>query len=126
MSTEIEAHFADIGGWRGETLAALRALILQADPDVEESIKWRKPSNPRGVIAWDRDGMLATGEVYKGYVKVTFARGAALDDPGALFNAGFGGGTRRAIDLREGQVVDDEAFKALVRAAVALNQQRRK
>lgn len=118
---EIDAKIAELGGWRGETLARMRDLILSADPAIVETVKWRKPTNPRGVPVWERDGILCTGEVYKDYVKLTFARGAALDDPAGLFNAGFGGGTRRAIDLREGEAVDEAAFQALVRAAVAAN-----
>jgi hypothetical protein len=88
---------------------------------VVETVKWRKPSNPTGVPVWEHAGILCTGEVYKGYVKLTFAQGAALEDPSGLFNAGFGGGTRRAIDIREGEAVDAAAFKALVREAVAHN-----
>lgn len=117
----VEARIAKLDDWRGPVLARMRELVLAADPAVEEAIKWVKPTNPDGVVAWDRSGMLITGEVYKGYVKLTFAHGAALVDPTGLFNAGFGGGTRRAIDLREGEAVDPEAFKALVRAAVARN-----
>ncbi len=102
-------------------LSRLRALIEQADPDVVEEVKWRKPSNPAGVPVWSHDGMICTGETFKDKVKLTFAYGAALDDPSGLFNAGFGGNTRRAIDIREGEVLDDEAFKALIRAAVEHN-----
>ena len=118
----IDARLAELGGWRGETLARLRRLIREADPEVVETVKWRKPTNPNGVPVWEHAGILCTGEVYKDYVKLTFARGAALDDPAGLFNAGFGGNTRRAIDLREGEEIDEAAFKALVREAVALNQ----
>ena len=99
----------------------LRALIREADPEVVETVKWRKPSNPAGVPVWEHAGILCTGETYKDYVKLTFAKGAALDDPTGLFNASLDGGTRRAIDIREGDEIDGEAFKALVRAAVALN-----
>ncbi|HEY0051980.1 MAG TPA: DUF1801 domain-containing protein [Caulobacteraceae bacterium] len=120
-SAEIDAKLAAMADWRGETLRRLRALIREADPGVVESIKWRKPGNPGGVPTWEHDGVLCTGETYKTYVKLTFARGAALPDPAGVFNAGFGGGTRRAIDLREGDMVDAEAFKTLVRAAVAAN-----
>lgn len=120
-SAEIDAKLAGLGDWRGETLSRLRALIHAADPDVVETVKWRKPTNPSGVPVWEHDGILCTGEIYKAYVKLTFARGAALPDPANLFNAGFGGGTRRAIDLREGQFVDEAAFLALVQAAVAAN-----
>ena len=109
------------GDWRGETLARLRALIREADPDVVETVKWRKPSNPGGIPVWEHDGLLCGGEIYKGKVKLTFAHGAALPDPAGLFNAGFGGNTRRAIDLREGEALDEEAFRVLVRAAVAFN-----
>ena len=120
-SALIDAKLAGLGDWRGEALARMRRLIREADPEVVETVKWRKPSNPAGVPVWEHAGILCTGEVYKGYVKLTFARGAALDDPAGLFNAGFGGGTRRAIDIREGEAVEAEAFKALVREAVALN-----
>lgn len=120
-SAQIDAKLAGLGDWRGETLARMRGLIREADPEVVEAVKWRKPSNPSGVPVWEHAGILCTGEVYKGYVKLTFAKGAALDDPARLFNAGFGGGTRRAIDIREGETVDAEAFKALVREAVAAN-----
>ncbi|HEY6815410.1 MAG TPA: DUF1801 domain-containing protein [Croceibacterium sp.] len=120
-SALIDAKLAALGDWRGAALARMRGLIREADPAVVESVKWRKPSNPSGVPVWEHAGILCTGEVYKGYVKLTFARGAALDDPAGLFNAGFGGGTRRAIDIREGETIDAEAFKALVREAVALN-----
>ena len=120
-SALIDAKLAGLGDWRGAALARMRALIREADPAVVETVKWRKPANPSGVPVWEHAGILCTGEVYKGYVKLTFARGAALDDPAGLFNAGFGGGTRRAIDIRDGETVDPEAFKALVREAVALN-----
>ena len=120
----IDERIAALGDWRGETLARLRALIRDADPDVVEAVKWRKPSNPAGVPVWEHDGMICTGETYRDKVKLTFARGAALDDPTGLFNAGLDGGTRRAIDLREGDGVDEAALKALVRAAVALNRSR--
>ena len=118
---QIDERIAALGGWRGETLARLRALILEADPEAVEVVKWRKPSNPAGVPVWEHDGMICTGETYRDKVKLTFARGAALEDPSGLFNASLDGGTRRAIDLREGDEVDGEALKALVRAAVALN-----
>ena len=120
-SALIDARLAGLGDWRGEALARMRGLIREADPEVVETVKWRKPTNPSGVPVWEHAGILCTGEVYKGYVKLTFARGAALDDPAGLFNAGFGGGTRRAIDIREGETVDAEAFKALVREAVTAN-----
>ena len=121
----IDARIAALGDWRGETLARARALIREADPEVVETVKWRKPSNPSGVPVWEHGGILCTGETYKAYVKLTFARGAALPDPAGLFNASLEGGARRAIDLREGDVLDPEAFRALVRAAVAANTQER-
>lgn len=117
----IDARIAELGDWRGEELARMRALIRAADPEVVETVKWRKPSNPWGVPVWEHAGILCTGEVYKGYVKLTFAQGAALDDPQGLFNAGFGGGTRRAIDIKEGDTIDEAAFRALVQEAVVLN-----
>jgi hypothetical protein len=117
----IDAKIASIGDWRGETLARMRALIRAADPEVVEAVKWRKPSNPSGVPVWEHAGILCTGETYKGYVKLTFAKGAKLPDPVGLFNGSMGGNTMRAIDIREGVTVDAEAFQALVRAAVLLN-----
>ena len=107
--------------WRSQALDRMRKLIHEADPEVVEDVKWRKPSNPAGVPVWEHAGLICTGETYKDYVKLTFARGAQLDDPAGLFNAGFGGNPRRAIDIREGDAVDAEAFKALVREAVAAN-----
>ena len=126
-SDEIDARIAALrasGDWRGETLARLRDLIRAADPEVVETVKWRKPSNPAGIPVWEHGGLICGGEIYKDKVKLTFARGAALPDPAGLFTAGFGGNTRRAIDLGEGEAVDGEAFKALIRAAVALNMAR--
>jgi hypothetical protein len=117
----IDAKIDELGDWRGETLARLRALIKKADPDVVETLKWRKPSNPSGVPVWEHSGIICTGETYRDKVKLTFARGAALDDPSRLFNSSLDGGTRRAIDIREGETVDEAAFSALIRAAVALN-----
>mgnify|MGYP000270496950 CR=1 FL=1 len=117
----IEARIAALGDWRGEVLARVRKLIREADPGVVEAVKWWKPSNPNGVPVWEHDGIICTGETYKGYVKLTFARGAALADPARLFNASLEGNARRAIDIREGDKIDAAAFKALVRAAVALN-----
>jgi hypothetical protein len=117
----IDAKIAALGDWRGETLARMRALIRETDSEITEEVKWRKPSNPLGVPVWEHAGILCTGEIYRTYVKLTFARGAALDDPAGLFNAGFAGNTRRAIDIREGDELDESAFKALVREAVALN-----
>lgn len=107
--------------WRGEMLARVRKLIRDADPDVVEEVKWRKPSNPAGVPVWEHDGIVCTGETYKDYVKLTFAGGASLKDPSRLFNASLEGNMRRAIDIREGDKFDEKAFKTLVRAAVALN-----
>ena len=108
--------------WRDETLAHMRALILEADPEMIEEQKWKKPSNGMvGVPVWSHNGIVCTGETYKSYVKLTFAQGASLPDPSQLFNAGFGGGTRRAIDIHEGEKVNARAFKALVRATVARN-----
>jgi len=121
-SAEIDDRIAQLGGWRGSMLGRLRALIKEADPQVVEEIKWRKPSSPSGVPVWSHDGMICTGETYKDKVKLTFARGAALEDPSKMFNSSLDGGTRRAIDIREGDRVNDEAFKALVREAVTLNQ----
>lgn len=120
-SLEIDGRVHALGDWRGETLATLRRLIRGADPEIVETVKWRKPSNPAGVPVWEHCGMICTGEVYRDKLKLTFARGAALDDPAGLFNASLDGGTRRAIDLREGETIDEAAFKALIRAAVALN-----
>jgi hypothetical protein len=111
----IDQRIEELGDWRGEMLSRLRALIRQADPEVVEDWKWR------GVPVWYHDGMICTGETYKTTVKVTFAKGAALDDPVGLFNASLDGNTRRAIDFNEGDEIDEEALKALVRAAVRLN-----
>ncbi len=109
-------------GWREETLARMRALILEADPRIIEERKWRKPSNGMaGVPVWSHEGIVCTGETYKQYVKLTFAQGASLPDPKHLFNASLEGGTRRAIDIREGDKVDERAFKVLVKAAAAAN-----
>lgn len=120
-SAEIDEKIASLADWRGAMLARLRLLIREADPEVIEAVKWRKPSNPAGVPVWEHSGMICTGEIYRDKVKLTFARGAALDDPSRLFNASLDGGTRRAIDFREGDGVDENAFKALVREAVAAN-----
>jgi hypothetical protein len=106
---------------RGETLARLRKLIEEADPDIVETVKWRKPSNPGGVPVWEHNGIVLTGETYKDKVKLTFARGAALQDPSGIFNSSLEGNVRRAIDFMEGDPIDEEALRALVRAAVALN-----
>jgi len=111
----IDARIADLGDWRGELLSRLRGLVKEAEPDVVEEWKWR------GVPVWYHDGMLCTGETYKAVVKVTFAKGASLEDPSKLFNSSLEGNVRRAIDFHEGEEVDEDAFKALVREAVALN-----
>ncbi len=117
----IDARIKKLGDWRGKTLARVRALITQADPDVVEEVKWRKPSNPLGVPVWERDGIICTGETYKDKVKLTFAKGASLKDPSGLFNSSLDGNVRRAIDFHEGDKIDDKALKALICAAVALN-----
>jgi hypothetical protein len=111
----IDLRIAELDDWRGETLARIRALIKQADPDVAEEWKWR------GVPVWEHAGILCTGETYKSVVKVTFAKGAKLEDPARLFNSSLEGNTRRAIDFHEGDTIDEQAFKGLIRAAVALN-----
>jgi hypothetical protein len=115
----------DGGDWRGKTLARIRALIKQADPDVVEERKWKKPSNPAGVPVWQHDGIICTGETYKDYVKLTFANGVALKDPSRLFNASLEGNLRRAIDIREGDTINEKAFKALIRAAVERNTEKK-
>jgi hypothetical protein len=117
----IDTIVEQLGDWRGDVLTRVRDLIRQADPDVVEEIKWRKPSNPLGVPVWTRDGIICTGETYKDKVKVSFAKGASLEDPAGLFNASLDAKVRRVIDLGEGDRLDDEAFKALIRAAVELN-----
>ena len=116
-SQMIDRRIKELGDWRGETLAKLRALIKQADPDVVEEWKWDVP-------VWSHDGLICTGESYKQVVKMTFAKGAALDDPSHLFNSSLEGNTRRAIDVREGEKIDEKALKALIRAAVVLNTSR--
>ena len=121
QSPEVDEKIEAFGDWRGDTLARIRNLIHQADPDVVEEIKWRKPGNPSGVPVWSHDGILCTGETYKDKVKLTFAKGASLDDPSGLFNASLEGNTRRAIDFRDGDAIDEDAFKTLIRAAVAAN-----
>jgi hypothetical protein len=120
-SALIDAKIEQLGGWRGEALGRMRKLIHEADPGIVEEVKWRKPSNPAGVPVWSHAGIVCTGEIYKDKVKLTFANGAALDDPSGLFNSSLEGNTRRAIDIREGEEVDSNAFKALVRGAVAVN-----
>jgi hypothetical protein len=121
FSQEFDARIQMLNDWRGQMLARLRALIKQADPDVVEEVKWRKPSNPLGVPLWSHDGMICTGETYKNAVKLTFARGAALPDPSGLFNASLEGNTRRAIDFHEGDAINEKALVALICAAVELN-----
>ena len=116
----IDQRIEELGDWRGETLGRLRALIKEAEPDVVEEWKWR------GVPTWYHDGMLCTGESYKAAVKVTFAKGASLEDPSGLFNSSLEGNVRRAIDFHEGEAIDEKAFKALVREAVALNESKAK
>ena len=118
----IDARIEKLGDWRGETLARVRAVIKQADPDVIEEVKWRKPSNAMlGVPVWEHDGIICTGETYKNAVKLTFAKGAALEDPSGLFNSSLEGNVRRAIDIHQGDKINEKALKALIRAAVALN-----
>src|SRR6266516_3209493 len=121
-SQEIDARIKELNDWRGATLARIRILIKQADPEVVEEVKWRKPSNSMaGVPVWSHDGIICTGETYKNVVKVTFAKGASLPDPSGLFNSSLEGNTRRAIDFHEGDKIDEKALQALIRAAVALN-----
>jgi hypothetical protein len=120
-SALIEARIEELGDWRGETLSKLRALIKQADPDVVEEWKWKKPSN-HGVPVWSHTGIICTGETYKSVVKLTFFKGASLPDPSGLFNSSLEGNTRRAIDVREGEEIDEKAFVALIQAAVSLNE----
>jgi hypothetical protein len=117
----IDARIEELSDWRGEMLARLRTLIKQADPEVVEEVKWRKPSNPAGVPVWSHDGIICTGETYKNHVRLTFGKGASLKDPKALFNSGLKGNALRAIVIHEGDEIDDKAFKALIRAAVSLN-----
>ena len=120
LSALIDKRIEELADWRGETLARLRALVKEADPEIVEAWKWR------GVPVWERDGIVCTGETYKAAVKMTFAKGASLEDPAGLFNSSLEGNTRRAIDFHEGEAIDGEALKALIRAAVALNQSSRK
>ncbi len=122
----ISKGIAELEDWREETLARMRALILDADPEMTEERKWKKPSNPAGVPVWSHDGIICTGESYKDKVKLTFANGAALPDPSGLFNSSLEGNTRRAIDIHEGEQVDAVEFKTLVTAAVALNAKKAK
>jgi hypothetical protein len=120
-SESIDARIKELGDWRGETLARVRALIKQADPDVVEEWKWKKATNP-GVPVWSHDGIICTGETYKNVVKLTFLKGAQLKDPKGLFNSSLDGKVRRAIDIHEGEQIDEAAFTALIREAVALNE----
>ena len=122
----IDARIKSLKDWRGEALARMRKLIKDADPDIVEEVKWRKPSNPNGVPVWEHDGIVCTGETYKAAVKLTFANGAALLDPDGVFNASLDGNQRRAIDIHEGDKIDEKAFKALVKAAVKLNTEKAK
>ncbi len=119
-SEHITQRIQELGGWRGETLAHFRQLIHGADPEIQEEWKWAKPASP-GTPVWSHDGIVCTGESYKQVVKLTFARGASLEDPKKLFNSSLEGNVRRAIDLREGEKIDEAAFKQLIRAAVAAN-----
>jgi hypothetical protein len=119
----IDQRIIDLDDWRGETLARIRALVKQADPEVVEEWKWAKATSP-GVPVWSHDGIICTGETYKSVVKMTFAKGASLDDPSGLFNSSLEGNVRRAIDFREGDEIDETALKALVRSAVELNTSR--
>jgi hypothetical protein len=119
-SARIDERIAELGDWRGTTLGRMRKLIREADRDVVEEVKWVKATSP-GTPTWEHDGIICTGEVYKAVVKLTFAKGASLEDPAGLFNASLEGNTRRAIDIHEGETVDARAFKALIRAAIALN-----
>lgn len=121
----IDKRIADLGDWRSETLGRMRTLVKEADPDIVEEVKWVKATNP-GTPTWSHDGIICTGEPYKSVVKLTFAKGASLDDPAKLFNSSLEGNTRRAIDIHEGETVDAGAFKALVRSAIAFNTSGRK
>jgi hypothetical protein len=120
-SDAVDDKLRSLGDWRGKTLGRLRQLIQEADPQVAEDVKWRKAGNPLGVPTWEHAGIICTGESYKDKVKLTFAKGASLPDPSKMFNSSLEGGARRAIDIREGEKVDEKAFKALVRAAVDVN-----
>jgi len=120
-SNDVDTKIASLNDWRGAAMTRVRRLIKEADPDVTEGVKWRKPSNPLGVPTWEHAGIICTGETYRDKIKLTFARGAALEDPSGLFNSSLTGGTRRAIDIPEGAELDDTAFKALIREAIALN-----
>jgi hypothetical protein len=121
----VDARIEELDDWRGKTLSRLRALIKQADPEVVEEWKWKKPTNP-GVPVWSHQGPICTGETYKSVVKLTFFKGASLKDPSAIFNSSLDGNVRRAIDIREGEAIDEDAFKALIREAVTLNRSSRR
>jgi hypothetical protein len=120
-SRSVDEKINSLGDWRGGVLSRIRTLIKQADPEVVEEVKWRKPSNPLGVPTWSHAGIICTGENYKDKVKLTFAKGASVPDPSGLFNSSLEGGTRRAIDIPDGGKIDEKAFKALIKAAVAVN-----
>ena len=122
-SEQIDARIRELGDWRGEMLSRLRALVKQADPEVVEEWKWAKATSP-GTPVWSHDGIICTGETYKSVVKMTFAKGASLEDPSGLFNSSLEGNVRRAIDFHEGDRIDEKALEALIRAAVALNTSR--
>lgn len=125
-ANSIDAKIKSLGDWRGTVLARVRAIIRAADPDIVEDVKWRKPSNPNGVPVWEHAGLVCTGETYKDKVKLTFARGAALADPAGLFNSSLDGNVRRAIDIGEGDTINERALTALVKAAVKLNAAKKK
>ena len=120
-SQEIDARVKELRDWRSEMLGRIRLLIQQADSEMVEEVKWRKPSNPAGVPVWSHSGIICTGETYKNAVKMTFTKGASLPDPSGLFNSSLEGNTRRAIDIHEGDKIDEKALKSLIRAAVARN-----
>ena len=120
-SEDIDTKIASLNDWRGAAMTRIRGLIKEADPEVIEGVKWRKPSNPLGVPTWEHAGIICTGESYKDKIKLTFAHGAALEDPSNLLNSSLSGGTRRAIDIPEGAELDEAAFKALIREAIAVN-----
>jgi hypothetical protein len=125
-SALVDERIEELGDWRGQTLARVRGLIKQAEPDVVEEVKWRKPSSPLGVPVWSREGIICTGETYKDKVKFTFAKGASLEDPSKLFNSSLEGNVRRAIDIHEGDEIDEAALKGLIGEAVALNAESKK
>lgn len=120
LSQLIDTRIRELGDWRGEIFSFIRTLIKQVDPEVVEEVKWTKPTNPMGVAVWSHDGLICTGEIYKKAIEMTFPKGASLDDPSGLFNS-YREGTRRAIDFHEGDKINEEALRALIRAAVAHN-----